>query len=191
MFSPEDKRELLGIARGAIASTIEGKPFRFHAPLPENLLQHQGAFVTIRVDRQLRGCIGYIESLRPLAEVVAEVATKAAFEDPRFPPLTAHEFEQAALEISVLSPLHAVQSIEEVVVGVHGLVIELGGRRGLLLPQVALEYGWDRESFLDAVARKAGLHHSAWQDPETRLYAFSAEVFEEDEVMYRNEGDVS
>jgi AmmeMemoRadiSam system protein A len=190
MLSHEEKRELLEIARDAIASTLVRKSFHFDVHLPGRLLQPQGAFVTIRIDRQLRGCIGYIESTRPLAEVVAEVATKAAFEDPRFPPLTAHELEQATLEVSVLSPLRQIQSIEEIVVGVHGLVIELGMHRGLLLPQVALEYGWDRQAFLEAVARKAGLHHLAWQDPEMKLHVFSAEVFEEDEVMHGHEGEV-
>jgi AmmeMemoRadiSam system protein A len=183
MLTPEEKRELLAIARECIAGALEGTTAPTRTPQSPGLLRQSGAFVTIRIDHSLRGCIGYIESVRPLAEVVCEAARKAALEDPRFPPLTPSEFEQITLEISILSPLQLVTDIEEVQVGAHGLVLELGSRRGLLLPQVALEYQWDREAFLDATAKKAGLYKNAWREPEARIYTFTAEIIQEADVL--------
>jgi len=182
MLSRETRRELLRIARGAIAGAL-GQPA---APLPatedDALRVASGAFVTLRIHHALRGCIGYIESSLPLAEVVAEVALKAAFEDPRFPPLTDAEFKNVTIEVSVLSPLERVIRIEDIQVGVHGLLLESGPRRGLLLPQVALEYEWDREAFLNATARKAGLPDRAWEDKQAALYMFTADIVEEEET---------
>jgi AmmeMemoRadiSam system protein A len=137
--------------------------------------------VTLRSHGALRGCIGYIESILPLANVVEEVAVKAALEDPRFPPLTSAEVKDMIIEVSVLSPLVRVKNIEEINVGVHGLLLELGPRRGLLLPQVATEYHWDRLAFLNATARKAGLPEDGWRHPEAKLYRFTAEIVEETE----------
>jgi AmmeMemoRadiSam system protein A len=119
---------------------------------------------------------------------VAEVAEKAALEDPRFPPLTLQEFEHTRIEISVLSPLQIISDIDEIVVGKHGLLLELRHARGLLLPQVAGEYGWDRDSFLDNTARKAGLPRNAWKDPDAEIYIFSAEILQEEELAARREG---
>jgi AmmeMemoRadiSam system protein A len=141
------------------------------------LRQPQGAFVTLSIRNKLRGCIGYIESVRPLGEVVREVAAKAACADPRFPPLTLAEFQEVTLEISVLSTLRPVKGPEEISVGEHGLMLELGSSRGLLLPQVATQYGWGAEEFLNAVARKAGLPVVAWKNPDVRLFTFTAEIF--------------
>lgn len=124
----------------------------------------------------------------PLAEVVAEVAEKAALEDLRFPPLSLQEFEHTKIEISVLSPLVKVTDINEIVVGEHGLLLELRHSRGLLLPQVAQEYGWDRETFLDNTARKAGLPRHAWKEPEAIIYVFTAEIIQEEEFAARKEG---
>jgi len=180
MLTPEERRELLRIAREAIHCSLEGREFKTPAPAQGVLAQPCGAFVTIRIDHDLRGCIGYIESTAPLVDVVAEVATKAAFEDPRFPPLTSAEFSRAALEVSVLSPLRVISDIEEIRVGEHGLLLELGHRRGLLLPQVAVEYGWGSEEFLENVSRKAGLPREAWRDPKATIYIFSAEIAEEE-----------
>ena len=143
-----------------------------------------GAFVTLRLNHELRGCIGYIESSDPLAGVIDEVAEKAAFEDPRFPPLTPDEFRQVHIEISVLSPMKRITSIEEITVGTHGLLLKHGWHRGLLLPQVATEYGWGREEFLESVARKAGVSRTAWRDENTKLFIFSATVFEEHEESH-------
>jgi AmmeMemoRadiSam system protein A len=111
--------------------------------------------------------------------VVAEVAVKSATEDPRFVPMTQSELARATIEISILSPPRQVTDFAEIEVGRHGLIIELGRLRGLLLPQVATEYGWDRETFLDQTARKAGLPLKAWRDPAAKVYLFSAEIIEE------------
>ncbi len=177
------KRELLGIARSSIATALQPKPARNSvAPSPE-LLQPSGAFVTLRIHHELRGCIGYMDSSLPLAEVVAEVSRKAAFDDPRFPALTLYEFDRVTLEISVISLQRRVCSKDEVTVGEHGVVIELGSSRGVLLPQVATENDWNAEQFLDALCRKSGLHALAWQDPDAKICVFTAEVIKEDEVL--------
>ena len=208
MMSPEEKRELLKIARDAIAAAVRSEfpseagwrmrgrgVARGSKDLPADdkgyrghLAEPRGAFVTIRIRHELRGCIGYIESTDCLGDVVADVAVKAALEDPRFPPLSPEELDQVTIEISILSPLHAIRDIEEIEVGVHGLLMEQGHRRGLLLPQVAGEYGWDRQEFLENTARKAGLPAEAWRDPSTTIYAFTAEIIHEEEFATEDPG---
>ena len=187
MLTLELKRELLGIARSSIAAALQQRPTRTSDVLAtqpsQELLQPRGAFVTIRLGGDLRGCIGYMEPLLPLAEVVAEVAMKAALDDPRFPPLTMHELDRSNLEISILSPLQRIRGKEEVVVGTHGLMLEVGFGKGVLLPQVATEYGWNAEEFLEAVSRKSGLHKLAWREPDARISVFTAEVIDEEEVL--------
>lgn len=183
MLSQDEKRELLAVARDAITSALKGEPYTPQTPSTEALAQPAGAFVTLRCDHELRGCIGYIESEKPLIQVVAEVAQKAAFEDPRFAPLTPEEFEQVTVEVSVLSPLRRVHSAEEIEVGVHGIVVALGLRRGLLLPQVAVEHHLDREAFLEAALRKAGLPSSFRHAPDLEIYVFEAEVVTEADVL--------
>ena len=135
--------------------------------------------MTLRIGADLRGCIGYVEAEEPLLETVDQVAVRAAFHDPRFPPLSLSEFRRVTIEISVLSPVRLVKDTRDIETGIHGLVIELRGARGLLLPQVATEQGWDRIQLLNHTAVKAGLPPSAWQHPEARVYAFTAEVFAE------------
>jgi AmmeMemoRadiSam system protein A len=190
MLTEAEKRALLEIARASIVrALVAGSPSagrKSGQPAEEgssnlvgSLAEPGGAFVTIKLGGGLRGCIGYIESPLPVGTVVAEVARKAALEDPRFPPLTASEAEAMEVEVSVLSPLKPVADIKEIEVGVHGLVLEVGRNRGLLLPQVAVEYGWDRQAFLEHTARKAGLPPNAWEDPRARIYRFSAEVVRE------------
>ena len=187
MFTPEEKRELVAIARKAIENALHGRSSEVQIPSKGNLSRPGGAFVTLRIDGNLRGCIGYIQAPTPLAEVVAEVAEKAALEDPRFPPLTLQEFEQIHIEISVLSPLQRISDVGEIVVGKHGLLLELRHARGLLLPQVADEYGWDRETFLENLARKAGLSRNAWKDPDAVISIFSAEIIQEETLATRKE----
>jgi AmmeMemoRadiSam system protein A len=131
---------------------------------------------------KLRGCIGHIESVDPVWRVVKDVAAKSAFHDPRFPPLRAEELKQIDVEISLLSPLAEIRDIGEIEVGVHGLLLELGNHRGLLLPQVATEHGWTREEFLDHTAWKAGLKPEAWKDPRASIHIFTAEIIEESHV---------
>jgi AmmeMemoRadiSam system protein A len=135
-----------------------------------------GAFVSLRVGKDLRGCIGYLEQDLPLVEVVERCAVSAALSDPRFPSLSAPEWSRTTIEISVLGPIEPVAEICEIEVGRHGLVAEHGRRRGLLLPQVAAEWGWSRDEFVQHACRKAGLPEDAWQRGAT-LYKFEAEVF--------------
>ncbi|MEW6509376.1 MAG: AmmeMemoRadiSam system protein A [Bacteroidota bacterium] len=182
MLTPQERSELLTIARSAVAHTLHSEEPQLPALLGGALAERSGAFVTLRRGGDLRGCIGYIESELPLGQVVQEVAIKAAREDPRFPPVTEDELRELTFEISVLSPLRPVQNVEEIQVGQHGLLLELGWHRGLLLPQVAVEYGWDREQFLNHTARKAGLPPRAWEDPRATLYLFQAEVFDEEQT---------
>jgi AmmeMemoRadiSam system protein A len=154
-----------------------------HAP-PEPspaLREKRGAFVTLheRSTGDLRGCIGYIEPLFPLAETVTRAALAAALHDRRFAPVTAAELPGLVIEISVLSPPQPIRP-DAIVVGRHGLIISAGGRSGLLLPQVATELGWDAETFLDQTCRKAGLPAGTWRRPETELLGFTATVFGEE-----------
>jgi len=180
-LTDQDKLQLLGIARASVESAVRGElPPKVHVD-SEELLKPRGAFVTLTAHGDLRGCIGYIEPLKPLAVTVNEVAAKAALEDPRFPPVTENELPEIEVEISALTPLKLMESPDEIEIGKHGLVVELGYFRGLLLPQVATEYGWDREMFLAQTCRKAGLPADAWKDPQARVYLFSAEVFSESE----------
>jgi len=113
---------------------------------------------------------------------------KAAFEDPRFPTLSAREFEEVEIEISVLSPLRKITDVGEIEVGKHGLVLEAGFARGLLLPQVATEYGWDREQFLNHTARKAGLYPDAWRQKGTSIFIFTSDVFSEATISLTAQG---
>jgi len=137
---------------------------------------HAGAFVTLRVGGHLRGCIGYPEPDLPLVDVVERCAVSAAISDPRFPPVTATEWRDVDLELSVLGPIQPVEDIREVVVGRDGLIVEFGRRRGLLLPQVAVEWKWDAAEFAAQTCIKAGLPRDAWQKG-AKLFKFEAEVF--------------
>jgi AmmeMemoRadiSam system protein A len=176
MLTHLERIELLAIARDAIAQAVRGEtPAPPRAP-QGSLAGAGGAFVTLRRHGELRGCIGYIESPLPLAQVVQEVAVKAAREDPRFPSVRPEELSDLTCEVSVLSPIQQVNDVTEILVGRDGVLLELGGNRGVLLPQVAVEYRWSREEFLANTARKAGLPPRAWEDHRAKLYRFSAEV---------------
>ena len=142
-----------------------------------------GAFVTLNERGRLRGCIGHVRGDVPLRQTDAEMAVQAALHDPRFPSVTKEEVESLEIEISVLSPLTEVKDVSEIVVGRDGLIIQEGARSGLLLPQVATEYGWDRETFLEHTCRKAGLPEGCWRREGVVILRFSAEVFNEREVL--------
>jgi AmmeMemoRadiSam system protein A len=178
MLSPEERRDLLRRARAAIAGWLK-MPDQDGAPAPSVSARRAGAFVTLRQGRQLRGCIGYLEADLPLADVVERCAVSAATADPRFPPLGRGELAAVEIEISVLGAFEPVTDVRDVEVGRHGLLMELGGRRGLLLPQVATEWGWDRETFLEHTCLKAGLPRDAWAKG-ARVWRFEAEVFSEE-----------
>jgi AmmeMemoRadiSam system protein A len=178
----DGQRKLLRIARDAIAYFIENRALMPYTPDPEEeeLQLKSGAFVTLHKGEQLRGCIGYIVSEAPLYRTVIEAAVSAAFEDPRFPPVQAEELDGLEIEISVLSPPVDVKDLSEIVVGRDGLIVSDGFHRGLLLPQVATEYDWDREAFLSHTCLKAGLPAKAWRSGVS-IQRFEAQVFNEAE----------
>lgn len=178
-LSPAEQHALLGIARAAIEQACGNVPshtIRFDSP---RFLEKRGAFVTLHNNSVLRGCIGYIFAYKPLVETVKEMAVAAARHDPRFDPVDREELPFVDIEISVLSPLREIGDVQEIDIGTHGLYISNGPCSGLLLPQVAAEYDWDRETFLEQTCRKAGLSANAWQDEETTIKIFSAQVFGE------------
>jgi AmmeMemoRadiSam system protein A len=176
MFTETQQRALVAIARAAVHGSVTGRA-TVHVPATD-LPDASGAFVTLKKHGELRGCIGTLECRRPLHEEVARVAVSAAREDPRFPPVGAEELDDLAVEVSVLGPLEPIDPAdpEAIVIGRHGLVIEQGSRRGLLLPQVATEWKMDREAFLAQTCAKAGLPADAWRRG-AHVYRFVAEVF--------------
>jgi MEMO1 family protein len=181
-----EKLALLRIARTSIQAELEGK--KPPAAKGQGILEEKrGAFVCLKMRGHLRGCIGFIEAKKTLVRTVEEMAVAAAFQDPRFPPLKKEELKDLQLEISVLSPLRKTADVNEIEIGTHGIYVRKGHRAGLLLPQVATEYGWDRDTFLKETCRKAGLAPDAWRDPETEIYLFSADVFGEGETKKQKE----
>ena len=176
-LTDQDKQTLHDIARAAIETAVRGTQPP-DVTIPDGTLREKcGAFVSLHRRGALRGCIGYIQAVKPLAETVRDMAQAAAMQDPRFDPLTERELEDLDIEISVLSPLQPVGDLNDIQVGTHGLMVVRGRYSGLLLPQVATQYGWDRTSFLEHTCMKAGLPPDAWKDPETKIYLFSADVF--------------
>lgn len=177
-LSDADKSELLHIARESIKEYLKsGKSPKFDVS-PD--LQKPGAgFVTLEKSDNLRGCIGYTEAIMPLYQTISDCAIKAAVQDYRFPPVKAPELDSLHIEISVLTPLQKVSSLDEIEVGRDGLMISKGRNRGLLLPQVATEYGWNREEFLMQTCRKAGLSVDAYKSPDAVIYKFQAVIFGE------------
>jgi len=176
-LTEEEKKILHQIARETIRNYLEGKPLpRFKVEFP-SLKEPRGAFVSLHKEGMLRGCIGHLRADQPLYETIKNMAIAAAFDDPRFPPLRLEELDQVEIEISVLTPFKRITDIEEIEIGKHGLYIVRGFYSGLLLPQVAIEYGWDRITFLEHTCNKAGLPKDAWKDKETEIYIFSADVF--------------
>jgi AmmeMemoRadiSam system protein A len=176
-LTEKDGQVLIETARQAIASRLSEKGGCYPSAVTPALMVPCGAFVTLKSNGSLRGCIGRVSSTRSLLQTVKEVAVSSAFEDPRFPPVTRSEWPSIRVEISVLSPLRRVADPQAVRVGEHGVMIRSGFRSGLLLPQVAAEQGWDREAFLSHACRKAGLPPDAWKDPATQIEVFSAMVF--------------
>lgn len=176
-----EKQTLLHIARTTIEKVVKGEDVPDFEVSSPALLQDRGAFVTITEHGQLRGCIGYIIGVKPLYQTVREVAESAALRDPRFPPVEPQELPDLELEISALSVPRRISDVNEIQVGVHGIIMRKGFHQGLLLPQVATEYGWDRQTFLEHTCRKAGLPPNAWKDKDAEIEIFSAEVFGEKE----------
>jgi len=179
-LSEEERRQLLAVAREAIAAHLACTPLALPEVAPA-LRRAGAAFVTLRgrEDDELRGCIGTLEAREPLVEAVVRMAVAAATQDLRFVSVTARELPSLVLEISILAPAAPIEP-QDVEPGVHGLIVRHCGRSGLLLPQVATDHGWDRETFLQYTCLKAGLPRDAWRDPGVILLAFTAEVFGED-----------
>lgn len=177
VLADDEKRELLRIARATLREHAfsgripPGKPHR------ESLCAPAGVFVSLHEGTELRGCIGTVEAEKPLYRIVQEMAVAAASRDPRFSPVGEDEIEDIIVEISVLGAARPVRGPDDVRIGDDGLCIDLGDRRGLLLPQVATHAGWDAPTFLAKTCHKAGLPIDAWRDPAAKVIAFSAQVF--------------
>lgn len=178
-YSAEERKILLHLAHRAIAAQLRHEALDLTPPSP-HLAEKRGAFTTLHSKHNLRGCIGYPLAVAPLYQTIGETAVAAAFDDPRFLPVTEDELPGLTIEISVLSPLQPIRA-EDVEIGRHGLVVSHAGRRGLLLPQVPVELGWDREIFLSQTCMKALLPPDAWRHG-ARLDAFTAEVFGEESL---------
>ena len=172
------KQSLLDIARRAVVLAVERRELLEDLPQDEALQRTAGAFVTLHRHGKLRGCVGQLASKEPLVAVVAYCGMAAALEDPRFTPMTTADLDGLAIEISVLSPLIEISS-EQIEPGKHGLMVTQGGQRGVLLPQVAAEFGWTGLRFLEETCVKAQLERDAWKQAGTRVQAFTAEVFSE------------
>ncbi len=175
-FSPEERKLLLEIAREAILSHLEMGSVPERQETSPLLQEKRGCFVSIKTNGKLRGCIGNFTSEKPLYLLVQEMAVAAATKDPRFYPMGKGELGHFTLEISVLTPLQKITSIEEIEIGLHGIYLEKNFSRGVLLPQVAVEFGWDREAFLGQTSIKAGMASDAWKEGAD-IHIFSAEVF--------------
>jgi AmmeMemoRadiSam system protein A len=172
------KQELVNLAKEAIAAFVRSGEFiKFDSQDPV-LNQTLGVFVTLRKGEALRGCIGQLRSDDPLYQTVKETAVSAASRDPRFPPVANAELNELSIKISILSPLEPVQDISDIEVGVHGVMIIHAGHRGILLPQVPVERGWDRKTFLENVCLKAGLPPETWKE-KPELYSFTSLDFGE------------
>lgn len=175
-FSAEERAQLLQLAHEAILSALENREILLDPPTP-HFAEARGAFTSLYLHGELRGCVGYPLPISSVYRAVADTARAAAFQDTRFYPVTKEEGRELQIELSILSSPHVIKA-EEVEIGCHGLLISMGGYRGLLLPQVPVEHHWDRETFLQQTCRKAGLPSDAWQKG-ARIEAFTAEVFGE------------
>lgn len=175
-----EKAILLNIARSTIESLIRTGLYAVEPREEKSLNGRYGCFVTIKQKGQLRGCIGNFQSERPLFKEIAEMAVASASKDPRFYPMKQADLADFNVEVSVLSKLEKIEDITQIAIGRHGIYLEKGYYRGVLLPQVATEHGWDRETFLKQTCIKAGLPPEAWRADDAEIYIFSAQVFGED-----------
>jgi AmmeMemoRadiSam system protein B/AmmeMemoRadiSam system protein A len=179
-LTAQDKDELLTLARKSVDRAVRtGKPYEVAASSSSTLNQERGAFVTLKEQGQLRGCIGYTSASKPLNLAVRDTATLAALRDSRFRPVRESELAALEYEISVLSPLRRVTDVRQIKVGQDGLLMKNGDYEGLLLPQVPTEEGWDRQKFLEQTCAKAGMQTNCWKDENTDIFMFTAVVFGE------------
>lgn len=179
-----EEQVLVKIARDSLGLYLNQRllPELSAYPATPNLQKECGVFVTLKnkKNKELRGCIGYLSGVKPLREAVRDCTVESATRDQRFPPMQPGEDQTVSIEISVLTPPQKIDSIKQIEIGKHGLIISKGLRRGVLLPQVPVEWGWNREDFLKAICQKAGLSEDAWKQG-TDLYIFTAQVFKEPE----------
>jgi AmmeMemoRadiSam system protein A len=175
-FSPDERTTLLRLAHDSILSLLEGREIPLDPPTA-HLAEPRGAFTSLYLSGQLRGCVGYVLAVSPVYRAVADTARAAAFEDVRFRPVTLPEAPHLEIELSILSEPQPIPP-EAIEIGRHGLLVSRAGRRGLLLPQVSTEHHWDRATFLEQTCRKAGLPLDAWKNG-AMIEAFTAEVFGE------------
>lgn len=178
-LTKEEKEELLNIARQTLESYLKEKKIPDFKITSPKLQERYGVFVTLKKHGELRGCIGYIEGIKPLYKGVIDNAINAALRDPRFLPVTYDELKDIKIEITILSPFKRIKDLKEIKVGKHGLFIRKGIYQGLLLPQVAVEYNWDRETFLRHTCLKAGLHPESYHDKDTEIYIFEGLIISE------------
>lgn len=176
-FSIKSQQLLLKIARKAIEFHLQDRSFPPFVLSDTVLFEKMGAFVSLHKAEKLRGCVGYITSEIPLHQTVAEAAVAAATHDPRFAPVNIEELPEIEIEISALTPLKCVKTVNEIKIGVHGLYIAYGKQNGLLLPQVATAQNLNRTQFLELTCQKAGLPSDAWHDLDVEIYLFGAQVF--------------
>ncbi|MBN2120909.1 MAG: AmmeMemoRadiSam system protein B [Candidatus Omnitrophica bacterium] len=183
-LSAEDKKTLIHIARKTLREYLSSKKIPEFEVSSSILKENMGAFVTLKRQDALRGCIGNIVGQKPLYLTVRNMAIEAATGDPRFPKVKYEELKDLDIEISVLSPLERVNSADEIIMGKHGVIVKRGFQQGVYLPQVAMETGWSKEEFLSSLcSHKAGLSPSAWKEKETELYVFTATVFSEKDIQ--------
>jgi AmmeMemoRadiSam system protein A len=177
-LSTVEQKEIIALARTSLVSWVRERKLPAANLDNPKYQTHCGGFVTLKKQGDLRGCIGYVQAVKPLLATIQDMVVNASTKDPRFPPVTEAELADIDIEISVLSPLQVITDVEKIVVGVHGLIISQGRHSGLLLPQVATEENWDRETFLEHTCWKAGLPQDAWQHG-AQIQIFSAQVFGE------------
>jgi AmmeMemoRadiSam system protein A len=176
-LTAEEKKYLLALARRIITLKAKGQEYHEEKYFSTSLKLKTGLFVTLNKFQQLRGCIGYTEGIKPLQRAMEAMSIAAAFEDPRFPPVEKDEIEDLDIEISILSPLQTISDTKQIEIGTHGIILEQGLMRGLLLPQVATNYNWDVQTFLEQTCLKAGLPADAWREESTQIQIFSADIF--------------
>jgi len=180
-LTSEEKKLMLSVARDTLRSLFVeveiDEPDYEKYPV---LKSHAGAFVTLTIKGRLRGCIGYIIGEQPLYRTIRDAAKNAALYDPRFPQLSKDEVDKVHIEISILSEPFPLDRYDDIEIGKHGLILEKGGRRGLLLPQVPVEHNMDRDEYLSAICNKAGFSSDLWKNEELKLHAFTATVFGEE-----------
>jgi len=180
LLNKEQKQILLTVAKETIRSRLNNETIPKFNFCDKIFAERRGAFVTVHKNGNLRGCIGYIEGIKPIIQTIKNMAISAAFNDPRFPSLQKKEFPKLNIEISILTPLVKVNNVKNIEIGRDGLIIKQGFRQGLLLPQVATENNWNVDEFLQNTCLKAGLPLTAWKDSATDIKKFSAQVFDAD-----------